>query len=195
MTTAPNLRPVSRPVPGGGRPAVTSAVLLTAFVTVGCDVRDEEVRPTATPRLWNAAATSLRDEAGSEPGAARGIEYVEGYAGGRRRAAAEGLPMLVVFRATWCRWSSELANGPLADRDVVTAARRFVCVTVDADRDAATCHDFGVSGFPTVIVIDPAGQERFRATGAAAAARLPAIMNEVLEVPGRYADGPDDTRL
>lgn len=169
--------------------------------TVGCSVRDEQVRPAAATRAWSdAALEASRRDAEPRPEATdiRGIEYVEGYAAGRRRATAEGLPMLLVFRATWCRWSGELAHGPLADRGVVTAARRFVCVTIDADRDADTCRDFGVTGFPTVIVVDAAGQERFRATGAAAAGRLALVMRELLGSPDRadrYAGGLDDARL
>lgn len=194
MNSIPHPGPASRP-PSDGDPAAAPIIFLAVLMAAGCAVRDEEVRPAATPRLWTAASTGQRDESRPEPGAAQGIEYVEGYAAGRRRATAERLPMLVVFRATWCRWSSELVKGPLADRTVVTAARRFVCVTVDADRDADTCREFGVSGFPTVVVIDPGGHERFRATGAAAAARLAVVMNELLDTPDRYAGGLDDARL
>jgi hypothetical protein len=167
---------------------------------VGCSVRDEEVRPAAATRAWSDAALEV-SRRGAEPRPEAtdngGIEYVEGYLAGRRRATAEGLPMLLVFRATWCRWSGELAHGPLADRGVVTAARRFVCVTNDADREADTCRDFGVTGFPTVIVVDAAGQERFRATGAAAAERLAVVMRDLLspDRADRYAGGLDDTRL
>jgi hypothetical protein len=163
-------------------------------------VRDEEVRPAALPRLWPAAsqdATRIDTDRRPET-TGRGIEYVEGYAAGRRRATAEGLPMLIVFRATWCRWSGELTKGPLADRGVIAAAQRFVCVTVDADRDADTCRDFGVSGFPTIIVLDTAGAERFRATGTAAAARLAMVMRDLLggpDRPDRYAGGLDDAAL
>jgi hypothetical protein len=169
--------------------------------TMGCSVRDEQVRPAAATRAWSDAALEASRRGGEprpEATDIRGIEYVEGHAAGRRRATAEGLPMLLVFRATWCRWSGELAHGPLADRGVVTAARRFVCVTIDADRDADTCRDFGVTGFPTVIVVDATGQERFRATGAAAAGRLALVMRELLGSPDRadrYAGGLDDARL
>jgi hypothetical protein len=180
--------------------AVVRAFLAAAMLAAGCSVRDEEVRPAAMPKLWPATprdAAGLDTERRTEIGG-RGIEYVEGYAAGRRRASAEGLPMLIVFRATWCRWSGELTKGPLTDRGVITAAHRFVCVTVDADRDAETCRDFGVSGFPTVIVLDTTGVERFRATGAAAAARLAVVMHELLggsDRPERYAGGLDDAQL
>ena len=91
--------------------------------------------------------------------------------------------MLIVFRAGWCRWSGEFARGPLADRSVVSLARRFICVTADADRDAATCRAFDVRVFPTVVVLDAGGRERFRATGSAAADGLATALRGVLDTP------------
>jgi uncharacterized protein YyaL (SSP411 family) len=88
--------------------------------------------------------------------------------------------MLVVFRATWCRWSGELVQAAVADPRVVRLSRRFVCVAVDADRHPDTCRQFGVQAFPTVIILDPSGTERFRATGSAASVHIAAAMNEVL---------------
>jgi hypothetical protein len=130
-------------------------VLATVALASGCDIHDEPVRTGAGDTLWPQVverAAAARDLPLREAHARPGIEYVEGFEAGQRRAEAERLPMLLVFRASWCRWSCELAQGPLADRRVATLAHRFVCVTVDADRDAATCKAFGVSGFPTVLV-------------------------------------------
>jgi hypothetical protein len=185
-------------------PSLVSGLLAGALAGAcagGCDVRDEAVRPAVPPRPWTHTSLDTvgqRDDGRPESLASPGIEYVEGHAAGRRRAAAEGLPMLLVFRAGWCRWSAELAKGPLADRGVVTASRRFVCVMIDADRDADTCVEFGVSGFPTVVVLDTAGRERFRATGTGAAGQLAVVMHELLDTsarPARHATGLDDARL
>jgi predicted DsbA family dithiol-disulfide isomerase len=69
-------------------------------------------------------------------------------------------------------------------------------VTIDADRDAATCRDFGVTAFPTVVVIDAEGQERYRATGAEAAVDLAATLEHVLggAAGGRVAIESGSTR-
>jgi hypothetical protein len=167
------------------RRAVTTprALLLVALPwLLGCEIHDETVQTLAPSRSWRASSesTGRRDALGAEPTTGTRIEYVEGYDAGRRRATAGGLPMLLVFRASWCRWSGELTKGPLADRDLVTLSRRFVCVTIDADRDTATCTTFGVSGFPTVILVDQEGQPRFRATGSLAPDRLTVAMHDVL---------------
>jgi hypothetical protein len=173
-------------------------VLATIAVVAGCDIQDEPVRTGSSDMLWPVVAeraAAARDLPLREPHARPGIEYVEGYEAGQRRAEAEQLPMLLVFRASWCRWSCELAQGPLADRRVVTLAHRFVCVTVDADRDAATCKAFGVSGFPTVLVLDSSRSERFRATGSSAANGLATALRTVLDDhadTGRIASDIDD---
>jgi hypothetical protein len=173
-------------------------VLATVALASGCDIHDEPVRTGAGDTLWPQVverAAAARDLPLREAHARPGIEYVEGFEAGQRRAEAERLPMLLVFRASWCRWSCELAQGPLADRRVATLAHRFVCVTVDADRDAATCKAFGVSGFPTVLVLDSSGSERFRATGSSAANGLATALRTVLEDhadTGRIASDIDD---
>ena len=173
--------------------APTRAIFLVAVPwiavpwIVGCDIHDETVQTLVPSRSWRATSdsTGRRDTLAAEPTAGTRIEYVEGYEAGRRRATAGGLPMLLVFRASWCRWSGELAKGSLADRELVALSRRFVCVTIDADRDTATCTTFGVSGFPTVILVDQEGQERFRATGSLTPDRLAVAMHDVLGSPAR----------
>lgn len=146
--------------------AALGTVGLAATLAGGCDVRDEPVATVADTALWPAASPGQppvpRDGAA---GPATQVEYVEGYESAARRAAAEGRPLLLVFGASWCRWSGELARGPLTDRHVVERSRDFVCVFVDADREPKTCGSFGVDAFPTVIVVDADGHERFRATG------------------------------
>jgi hypothetical protein len=102
------------------------------------------------------------------------------------------MPLLLVFRAGWCRYSAAAARGPLAADAIVARSRRFVCATVDADRDAATCRAFAVTGFPTLILVDAHGDERFRATGSAAeglAAAMDAVAGPAAADPGAVAAG------
>lgn len=163
-------------------------LVLAAAPTAGCDVRDEAARPAAAPRPWPLAALDSATRLGDGRANADGplaIEYLEGFEAASRRAASGSLPILLVFRASWCRWSSEVAQGPLADRSLVGLSRRFACATVDADRDPDICRSFSVTAFPTVILLDAHGRERFRATGASAAGGLAAAMTDVLSNPIR----------
>jgi hypothetical protein len=169
--------------------AVAGAILLAFVAWAGFEVRDEAVLRPA-PRAVRLAVVP------SDQGAAT-IEYVEGYEAGLRRAAADVRPMLVIFRAAWCRWSAELAQGALADRRLVELSRQFVCVVVDADRHAADCTRWGVKEFPTVLIASPSGEERRRWTGCPAVDELVAAMSGDLSatrMAAADAAGADATR-
>ena len=172
--------------------------ILAALVAMsgvgGCEVRDEEARRgSATPWLPTVAqrlAATERDR-GAAAGTAGSVECVEGFAAGSRRATDTGLPLLLIFRATWCRWSDEFLAAALTDPQLAAATNRFVCATIDADREAAICRSFGVRAFPTLIALDTGRRERFRATGAAAREQLAAAVEAVLdETATRMAAGP-----
>lgn len=175
-------------------PIVVPAILAAALgaAVTGCHVRDERATAGTDGRWWTAPARPAGGLIGAgtgTPTVAPAIDYVDGYEAGARRAAETGVPMLVVFRAAWCRWSGELVQAAVADPRIVRLSRRFVCMAVDADRHADTCRRFGVQAFPTVVIIDASGTERFRATGSAASADIAAAMDEVL------ADEPRPRRI
>jgi thiol:disulfide interchange protein len=152
-----------------------AACLLTAS---GCDIRDEKARPVVREMLVGSTA-GVQGHQSLE----HGIEYVSGYEAGLKRATAEQKPLLLVFRAGWCRFSAEMTQRTLLDPQVVGLSRRSVCVMIDADRDADTCRHFGVKAFPTLIVVPPDGGERFRTTGRPTAATLAAALEKALEQP------------
>jgi hypothetical protein len=175
----------------------STVALLVAAVSIaasGCSMRDEQAVSGGEGRWWSAAqagpgAGGLMPTP-AVPVTTPAIEYVEGFEAGAKRATDAGLPMVLVFRAAWCRWSGELVQAAVADPRIVECARRFVCVAVDADRDAATCRAFAVQAFPTVIVLDADRTERYRATGSSAVSGLAAAMGDVLATgprPGRVA--------
>ena len=148
-----------------------------ALALAGCDIRDEAVLPVMPDLLVGGVGVA----GGS--GAGQGIEYVSGYEAGRKRAAAERKPLLIVFRASWCRFSGELTQRTLADERVVGLARRSICVMVDADRDADVCRQFGVKAFPTLLILPPDGGEPVRKTGRPSAASLAAALEKALATP------------
>lgn len=155
------------------------ALALGLVAVAGCEIRDEVPRPLEPqPLLAAGIVAGLRG-----PPA---IEYVGGYEAGHQRAEAEGRPLLVVCTATWCRFSADMTQRTLRDPGLVQLSRRAVCVLVDADRDAETCRALGVKGFPTLLVLDPDGTERFRATGRSSPATLVAALTTAFE-PRRVA--------
>ena len=170
------------PNPIGRWMAGLAALLAVLVVWGGFEIRDEagESPPSRPVRLTAAA---------QEPGT--GIEYVEDYESGLRRSAAENRPLLVIFRAAWCHWCAEFAQGPLVEPRLVGLSREFISVMVDADRHAADCRRCGVKEFPTVVMLTPEGTESRRWTGCPSADELVAAMADTLPTP-RIATAVDD---
>lgn len=173
------------------------APLLSLGLTIGCEVRDEQ--PGSSAGGW--ASTITQRFAAKPPGCEAGsaatdrLECVEGFAAGSRRAADSGLPLVLIFRASWCRWSDGFLAAMIANTELIGSADRFVCATVDADREPAICRSFGVRAFPTAIALDPLRRERFRATGAAAREQLATVINGLVAEPNpRLANAPEPAR-
>lgn len=137
----------------------------------GCDIRDE------MPRQMRSDPLLGRGIVAAGRGGERSVEYVGGLEAGRKRAAGDGRPLLLVCTAGWCRFSADMAQRTLRDPRLVALSRRAVCVLLDADRDAETCADLGVRAFPTLLVLDADGTERLRSTGRSA----PEVLATVLE--------------
>ena len=180
MPNPPLSNPIRRWLAGLSPLLVTLVGLLAIWA--GFEIRDETVESPSPRSVRLTTATS-------EPGNA--IEYVEGYEAGRRRAAAENRPMLVVFRAAWCHWCAEFAQGTLIDRRLVGLSRQFICVMVDADRHTTDCTRFGVKEFPTVVVATSEGTECRRWTGCPSADELLAAMIDTVPT-ARVAVAEDD---
>lgn len=157
-------------------------------LAAGCDVRDELTTP---PRSHRRPVTDVdgRSFSAASAGQSQAIEYVAGYESGLRRAAKDRRPLVLVCLGSWCRWSGELAQRTLADPRIVDLSRGFVCVTIDADRDAATCRRFGVDRFPTVLLLDASGTERFRVAGSTADGLAEAMAALLDANRGRMASG------
>jgi hypothetical protein len=146
------------------------AAILWATVAVlpsGCEVRDEVGGVPSAARHVSGAARLLdrvpssgpRQAAGAtEPRVTPTVEFVEGYEAGVRRARTEARPMVLVFKAVWCRHSGMLLQRTLLDPRVVELSRRYVCVAIDADREPDVCRRYAVTAFPTLIVVDAAGR-------------------------------------
>jgi len=144
------------------------------LVSLGCDVRDEPVREMV--ERWPGLGPSggpLVSGAGRDTA----IEFVEDHGMARARAGAEGRPLLILFRASWCRHSADMSRGMLLDPEIVRRSRRFICVAVDADRDRDICESYGVTGFPTLLVLSADGTELERQVGAMPPERMAAMLD------------------
>ena len=84
-------------------------------------------------------------------------------------------PVLLYWGAVWCPPCNELKTTLFKDRAFVGETKNFVPVYLDGDTDGAQRwgERFGISGYPTMIVLRPDGSE---VTRLSSGARLPEVL-------------------
>ncbi len=156
---------------------------MVAVLVVGCDVRDEVVHTTQSTRTrWPEPVTHRIDQSDTQPeryGSAR-ISFIENCDIGLRLADVANKPLLIVFRAAWCRWSMALTHQTLSDPSIVALTDSFICVQVDADRHAETCREYNVTQFPTILIVDTDDNEIIRRSGHTMVADLTPLLQSAL---------------
>jgi len=68
-------------------------------------------------------------------------------------------PLLLLLRASWCRFCSDLEEGVLSEPDVAAAAElRFIPVRADKDRHPEVDRRYRRGGWPTLVVVAADGE-------------------------------------
>lgn len=99
------------------------------------------------------------------PRSGRLVPFLHDFEEAEARARAEGKPLFVDFETTWCGPCKIMDEWVYTADSVVDAATRVVPVKVDGDERLDLKDRFGVEGFPTMILLNPDGTERRRASG------------------------------
>lgn len=109
--------------------------LLSLSIVLGCAQKEEEIR-------W----------AGSLKEALAAAEDEQKY-------------LLVDVYTQTCKWCKALEDTTFADSSVVDFSREFIWAKLDAQADTQAARSFQVFGYPTVMLLDPSGQEVDRIVG------------------------------
>ena len=104
------------------------------------------------------------------PAAAQGVSFSEGrpFAEALRRARAEKKPLMVDAYAVWCGPCKQLDRMTFADAAVgAWAKKNVIAVKVDAEKGEGRrlSQRYGVRAFPTILFLDPSGNELDRISG------------------------------
>jgi tetratricopeptide (TPR) repeat protein len=80
-------------------------------------------------------------------------------------AADSSWPVLADFYTDWCKWCKIQDESTFTDSRVIAMTRTFIFARLNAEVDTAKAREFGVNGYPTVILLDKTGREVDRLLG------------------------------
>lgn len=73
--------------------------------------------------------------------------------------------VLANFYTDWCKWCKIQDESTFTDKRVIAMTAKYIFVRLNAEVDTAKAREFGINGYPTVVVIDKNGVEMDRILG------------------------------
>jgi thioredoxin-like negative regulator of GroEL len=102
---------------------------------------------------------------GSEKPVPAKIEFQTDLDVARELARDSDSPMIIDFYTDWCRWCKVLDTVTYVDPLVKGMSRDNIFVKINAEVDTALAQEFAISGFPTIVITKPDGEEIDRIWG------------------------------
>jgi thiol-disulfide isomerase/thioredoxin len=107
----------------------------------------------------------LLSAATTEAGTGGKIEWKTNYDEALKMAKQTGKPIMLDFWATWCGPCKTMDASVWPNQEVVTLSQKFVCVKVDIDVNPNLAGFYRANSIPTMVFVDPWGNELNRHTG------------------------------
>lgn len=99
-----------------------------------------------------------------------------------KSAKVQHKPIMIDFYTDWCGWCKKLDSDTYSDPKVNAAAKKFICVKINAEKEPNLANKYGVSGFPTIIFLDSNGAVLSKIPGYLPPDRFLANMNKILSM-------------
>jgi len=127
-------------------------------------------RPEAIPWLEEVQksdqADSVREAATDALGKLRsGIQWMRSLSDAEKQARQLKKPILAYFFLRDSDYCQKLEEGVFADKSVASVAEEFVCVRINAAKQADEARQLDVRGAPTILFLDGQGNEMSRVAG------------------------------
>jgi protein disulfide-isomerase len=129
--------------------------------------------------LTLATAACQNTGEGTEVAAASEIAWRHGDVDDALAEAKEaGKPVILYWGAVWCPPCNQMKAGLFKDPAFIAETENFIPVYLDGDTAGAQRwgEQFGISGYPTVIILQPDGTEVTRIASATMAGDLPELL-------------------
>ena len=147
-----------------------------------------------------AAAGCSRTDTATAVAQAGEIAWREGDVDDALAEARElGKPVILYWGAVWCPPCNQMKVSLFKDPAFIAETQNFVPVYLDGDTEGAQRwgEQFGISGYPTVIVLSPDGTEVTRISSATMANELPELLRvaatRTTSIEALLAKAADDT--
>ena len=159
---------------------VTGLVAAAVLALVACSKSPDATAPAAPPAAPTAAAKAPQDGADH----ADGIAWKKASSDADIEAAfttakAESKPVFLYWGAKWCPPCNQVQATLFNRQDFIERSRAFVPVYIDGDSPGAQKLGtrFRVSGYPTMLVLRPSGEELTRLPGEVDPNRYTELLN------------------
>lgn len=166
------------------RAGVLSAVVL-ALAATACERRvppaPQSEAVAATPEV--SPAEAARAVANARHADVPGIDWFQGdVPAAFETAKAEDKLVFLYWGAQWCPPCQQLKASVFSRPDFIEKARLFVPVYLDGDNEGAQRwgEEFGVSGYPTVVILTPDRKEITRIAGGMDLTLYAAVLDNAL---------------
>jgi len=131
------------------------------------------------PRIFALAAALLYVSVAASSAYAA-ITWAGNLSSALKEAKSKNKPVMADFYTDWCGWCKKLDRDTYADPEVANLSKKFICVKVNGDKYPDLVSKYGVSGYPTIIFLDPAGNKADAIVGYVNAEGMLSRMNSVL---------------